>query len=221
MSCGNGSWRGSYRKKFDLLLQQPDDSAIFLKDSAFSSYTSHLGCYFPGTVALASKYFSRPHDLSLARELLSGCLDSYAFVSSTGLGPERSNIASDGAVESIDPAYKLRPEVVESLHVMYQITHEAAYRRKAWDIFESIKAHCQTSSGFSGLLSVESGEQDDAQPSFFIAETLKYLYLTMKGPSDVLDNFVFSTEGHLLTKEEKMCTIAPLEVHFPRPLLWQ
>ena len=124
-------------------------------------------------------------------------------MSSTGLGPERSNIASDGAVESIDPAYKLRPEVVESLHVMYQITHEAAYRRKAWDIFESIKAHCQTSSGFSGLLSVESGEQDDAQPSFFIAETLKYLYLTMKGPSDVLDNFVFSTEGHLLTKEER------------------
>jgi mannosyl-oligosaccharide alpha-1,2-mannosidase len=40
-------------------------------------------------------------------------------------------------------------------------------------------------------------EQDDVQQSFFLAETLKYLYLTFADPSEIpLDQWVFNTEAH-------------------------
>ena len=44
-------------------------------------------------------------------------------------------------------------------------------------------------------------QHDDKQQSFFLAETLKYLYLLF-GPKDVLslDEFVLNTEAHPLRK---------------------
>lgn len=44
---------------------------------------------------------------------------------------------------------------------------------------------------------VNSGEKDDMMQSFFLAETLKYLYLLFS-PSTVipLDEWVFNTEAH-------------------------
>ena len=46
-------------------------------------------------------------------------------------------------------------------------------------------------------MQVNSGIKDDKMQSFFLAETLKYLYLLFS-PSDVisLDQWVFNTEAH-------------------------
>ena len=55
--------------------------------------------------------------------------------------------------------------------------------------------------GYSGLRDVTSvdGAMDDTQQTFWLAETLKYLYLIFS-PDDVipLDKFVFNTEAHPL-----------------------
>ncbi len=55
------------------------------------------------------------------------------------------------------------------------------------------------SGGYSGVRSVEARplQFTDKQESFFLAETLKYLYLLFS-PSDLisLDEFVFNTEAH-------------------------
>ena len=47
------------------------------------------------------------------------------------------------------------------------------------------------------VVQVNSGIKDDKMQSFFLAETLKYLYLLFS-PSDVisLDEWVFNTEAH-------------------------
>ena len=46
---------------------------------------------------------------------------------------------------------------------------------------------------------VNSGEKDDKMQTFFLAETLKYLYLLFSPPSVVsFDEWVFNTEAHPL-----------------------
>ena len=55
--------------------------------------------------------------------------------------------------------------------------------------------------GYSGVQSVyqEQPEQDDVQQSFFLAETLKYLYLLYSDPALLsLQLWVFNTEAHPL-----------------------
>jgi hypothetical protein len=49
------------------------------------------------------------------------------------------------------------------------------------------------------LQNVYPGEHIDIQESYYLSETVKYLYLTfVKGSGALLDYFIFSTEGHLL-----------------------
>lgn len=59
----------------------------------------------------------------------------------------------------------------------------------------------QTDAGYSGLRDVRivPAEKDDTMQSFWLAETLKYLYLLFS-PADVipLDEYVFNTEAHPL-----------------------
>lgn len=56
--------------------------------------------------------------------------------------------------------------------------------------------------GYDGLRDANAAHpvHDDVQQSWFLAETLKYLYLLFS-PTDVmpLDKFVFNTEAHALS----------------------
>ena len=54
--------------------------------------------------------------------------------------------------------------------------------------------------GYSGLRNVNSPDsRDDEQQTFFLSETLKYLYLLFADDKTVsLDEWVFNTEGHPL-----------------------
>lgn len=51
--------------------------------------------------------------------------------------------------------------------------------------------------GFAVFSQVNSGVQDNMMQSFFLAETLKYLYLLYSPPSVIpLGEWVFNTEAH-------------------------
>ncbi|KAI2518613.1 mannosidase alpha class 1A member 2, partial [Homo sapiens] len=61
--------------------------------------------------------------------------------------------------------------------------------------------YCRVNGGFSGVKDVYSSTptHDDVQQSFFLAETLKYLYLLFSGDDLLpLDHWVFNTEAHPL-----------------------
>jgi mannosyl-oligosaccharide alpha-1,2-mannosidase len=48
-------------------------------------------------------------------------------------------------------------------------------------------------------IQVNTGEKDNMMQSFFLAETLKYLYLLFSPPSVIsFDEWVFNTEAHPL-----------------------
>ncbi|KAL1745201.1 glycoside hydrolase family 47 protein [Schizophyllum fasciatum] len=95
--------------------------------------------------------------------------------------------------------YLLRPETLESLYLLWKVTGEARWRERAWKIFEAIEIHAKTPSGYASLRAVETtpGVKQDDMPSYFFAETLKYLYLTFVGDTPLpLDRWVLNTEAH-------------------------
>lgn len=68
--------------------------------------------------------------------------------------------------------------------------------------FQAMNNHTKVKYGYSGVHDATvrtAGELhfDDLQQSFFLAETLKYLFLLF-APDDVIpiDKFVFNTEAH-------------------------
>ncbi|KAG0367461.1 hypothetical protein BGZ54_003837 [Gamsiella multidivaricata] len=174
----------------------------------------HLACFMAGSLAMGSKYFNRPNDLVLAKQVAEACYLGY-HRSVTGIGPEdmrfmKSNNGK-GFIARPDTFYSrsssrteyiLRPETLESLWILYRLTGEKKYQDQAWEIFQSLEKHCRTSIAYSGLLDVnEPNLYDNKMESFFLAETMKYLYLMFSTPDVIsLDNFVLNTEAHPLRR---------------------
>ncbi|TFK32630.1 glycoside hydrolase family 47 protein [Crucibulum laeve] len=108
--------------------------------------------------------------------------------------------------------YLLRPETVESIYYMWKTTGDIKWRERGYGIFQAIEQYCKTAYGYTTLSSIDSYPhiQGDNQPSWFLAETLKYFYLLFDD-SDLLpiDEWVFNTEAHPLpvfswNKQEKI-----------------
>ncbi|KAH9849925.1 seven-hairpin glycosidase [Lenzites betulinus] len=97
--------------------------------------------------------------------------------------------------------YFLRPETIESIYIMWRTTGNPEWRERGWAIFQAIEREAKTPTGYASLKKIlqTSGAQSDEQPSYFLAETLKYLYLLFKNEDLVpLDKWVFNTEAHPL-----------------------
>ncbi|PSR98688.1 Mannosyl-oligosaccharide 1,2-alpha-mannosidase [Actinidia chinensis var. chinensis] len=173
--------------------------------------------------------FEDLENLKLAEDLAKTCYEMYS-VTSTGLAPEiayfnmkgHSEEGPDGGNKSskyvhdiiIKPADRhnlLRPETVESLFILYRITEDPKYREWGWEIFKAFEKHTKVDSGgYSSLDDVTTlpPRRRDKMETFFLGETLKYLYLLFGDNTVIpLDEFVFNTEAHpfpikLTTKSE-------------------
>ncbi|KAI8319717.1 glycoside hydrolase [Martensiomyces pterosporus] len=180
----------------------------------------HLACFYPGLLALGAHVLDRPQDLVMAEELTRTCYLSYKL-SPTGLGPEKFefplNVRSPPAVQppylaslyetnelgfrATDPRYILRPETLESIFVLYRVTGDSKYQDWGWDIFMAIEKYTKTHYGYAAYANVNNvtaeANWEDSMESFFLAETLKYMYLLFS-PMDTisLDEYVLNTEAH-------------------------
>ncbi|KAL9713657.1 hypothetical protein Ac2012v2_003268 [Leucoagaricus gongylophorus] len=99
-------------------------------------------------------------------------------------------------------SYLLRPEALETFFYMWKLTGDIKWRERGWSIFEAIEKHAKTRYGYASISDVDRerpGPNKNEMPSFFLAETLKYLYLLFKEDDIVpLDSWVFNTEAHPL-----------------------
>ncbi|XP_023223063.1 mannosyl-oligosaccharide alpha-1,2-mannosidase IA-like [Centruroides sculpturatus] len=92
-------------------------------------------------------------------------------------------------------------KVIESYFYLWRFTHDPKYREWGWEAAQAIEKHCRVENGFTGLKNVYvlDSPKDDVQQSFFLAETLKYLYLLFSEDDLIpLDSWVFNTEAHPL-----------------------
>lgn len=97
-----------------------------------------------------------------------------------------------------DGAYDLNPEIIESAYYLYHFTGKRIYRDMAVGYWNDIKKHCRTEVAFTSVEDVRTMRQKDYMPTFFFAETLKYLYLVFSEGHGTFDlsEHVFNTEAH-------------------------
>jgi mannosidase alpha-like ER degradation enhancer 1/mannosidase alpha-like ER degradation enhancer 2 len=100
------------------------------------------------------------------------------------------------------PAYDLNPEIFESAYYLYHITGEEKYLRMVETMWSDLKKYCRTEVAYSSVEDVRTMKRKDYMPTFFFAETLKYLYLTFTETTGSfnLDDCVFTTEAHPFMK---------------------
>lgn len=118
----------------------------------------------------------------------------------------------------MDAKYIMRPEALESVFYMYRISGDPVWQDRGWDMISSIlkltAIHSTASGvekvvGYSGVndVSDDRGTKHnfrDEVESFWMAETLKYAYLLYSDPDLIsLDDFVFNTEAHPLSRPTK------------------
>ncbi|KAL3310646.1 Mannosyl-oligosaccharide 1,2-alpha-mannosidase IB, partial [Cichlidogyrus casuarinus] len=174
--------------------------------SALSSM-EHLTCFMGGTLAYSAPSKDHPN-FSRGSKITDTCRLSYVK-SKWGIGPDKFYFTSDleavGASLS-DNIYIQRPEVVESYFYMWRLTKDTKYRDWAWDAVLGINK-TRTKFGFGGIQNVynQNSSLDSTQQSFFLAETLKYLYLIFCEDDVIsLDRWVFNTEAHPLPIHDKV-----------------
>jgi mannosidase alpha-like ER degradation enhancer 2 len=143
-----------------------------------------LQAFFPAVLCLAG-------DTARAARLEESC---FAMWNLYGIEPEEIDYRTMKATAS---EYHLRPEIIESAYYLFHYTHDQKYQEMGETFFRKIRSVCRTKDAYAEVKNVATGEQADAMQSFFLAETLKYLYLLF-APETALsfDTFVFNTEAH-------------------------
>ena len=147
-----------------------------------------LDAFFPAELALSG-------DLTRAEQLQES---SYKMWTTFGVEPEEIDYTT---MKVTSPGYELRPEIIESTYYLYYLTGKPRYLDMGRTYADSLEKYCRTDTGFAALLNVETKEKRDDMESFFLAETLKYLYL-LYAPKSTLDlhKVVFNTEAHPIQK---------------------
>uniref|UniRef100_A0A665V244 alpha-1,2-Mannosidase n=1 Tax=Echeneis naucrates TaxID=173247 RepID=A0A665V244_ECHNA len=180
----------------------------------------HLTCFAGGMIALGADGAPSDktgHQMEQAAEIARTCHESYARTA-LKLGPEAFRF--DGGVEAIatrqnEKYFILRPEVIETYMYMWRFTHDPKYREWGWEAVQALEQHCKVEGGYSGIRDVYAStpNHDDVQQSFYLAETLKYLYLLFSDDDHLpFDHWVFNTEAHPLPVIRKDKTDRPNEV---------
>ncbi|XP_040261918.1 endoplasmic reticulum mannosyl-oligosaccharide 1,2-alpha-mannosidase [Bufo bufo] len=181
-----------------------------LSHGHFSPKMDHLVCFLPGTLALGAHNGITSDHMEIAVALMETCYQMYKQME-TGLSPEISHFflhaakgSKDIDVKPADRHNLLRPETVESLFYLYRFTGDTKYQDWGWEILQNFNKYTRVESGgYSSINNVQSAtnpEPRDKMESFFLGETLKYLFLLFSDDVDLLnlDKFVFNTEAHPL-----------------------
>lgn len=121
-----------------------------------------------------------------------------------GFTPEGFNLATL-TIQQGQKSYPLRPELIESTYLLYKATRDPRYLDAGRDMVASLQYGTRCPCGYCHISDVEFHKKEDHMESFFLAETVKYLWLLFDlavGPDNLVENgpykYIFSTEGHLL-----------------------
>ncbi|KJZ74590.1 hypothetical protein HIM_05940 [Hirsutella minnesotensis 3608] len=189
--------------------------------------SSHLASFAGGNFILGGVILGEEKYKKFGLDLTNSYFNNY-IQTPAGIGPEifrwqdPSKTKNGGAAPqsqrdfykkagfwSAAGTYILRPETLESVYYAYRMTGDKKYQDMAWRAFESINRVCRVEGGFAELADVmqsNGGGYIDQMQSFWLAETLKYLYLIFGPESSVQlqlqggarSEFVFNTEAHPL-----------------------
>ncbi|KAG9146800.1 hypothetical protein Leryth_005127 [Lithospermum erythrorhizon] len=208
-------WEKSMKGLVSLVRRTTPSSFAYISEKmgdSLSAKMDELACFAPGMLALGSSGYGSDESkkiLTLAEELAWTCYNFYQLTP-TKLAGENYFFNEDQDM-SVGTSWNiLRPETIESLFYLWRLTGNKTYQDWGWNIFQAFEKNCRIESGYVGLKDVNTGVQDNMMQSFFLAETLKYLYLLFSPPSVIpLDEWVFNTEAHpikIVTRHDPVVT---------------
>ncbi len=150
-----------------------------------------LDAFFPDPLCLGG-------EVQRAAELEASC---YKMWTRYGIEPELINYST---MKAVAPQYYLRPEIMESAYYLYNYTRNPLYLKMGKTFFDDLVKYCKTDDGFVQLRSVVTHEKMDGMPSYFLAETMKYLYLLFSPPGTLnFNGVIFNTEAHPMQRNWK------------------
>ncbi|MGH0145046.1 UNVERIFIED_CONTAM: hypothetical protein FKN15_014505 [Acipenser sinensis] len=170
-------------------------------DKAIRNYTKYDDWYFwvqmhKGTVSMP--VFQSLEAFWPGLQSLIGDLDSamktflnyYTVWKQFGGLPEFYSIPQGYTVDKRE-GYPLRPELIESAMYLYRATADPTLLQLGRDVVESIEKISRVDCGFATVKDVRDHKLDNRMESFFLAETVKYLYLLFDP-----DNFLHNDGSH-------------------------
>jgi len=211
------AWKRAMNKAFQRLIFTTKGGLTYIaeeKNGRVDHKMDHLACFVGGMLIYGAREL-KPEEVDVrweqtGRQITETCYEMYKR-QPTHLAPEATRFNPQGAQGQDMGAwnnagqYLLRPEAAEAIFYMFYHTGDPKYRRWAGEIMEAIEKNCRTTYGYSAVSDVRRSPtaQRNEMETFFLAETLKYLYLTfLPNPRAVLnlDDYVLTTEAHPLLK---------------------
>nr|CAB3240843.1 ER degradation-enhancing alpha-mannosidase-like protein 2 [Phallusia mammillata] len=112
-------------------------------------------------------------------------LNYYSVWYRYGGTPEFFSIPHNAPIQKRE-GYPLRPELIESTLYMYRATKDPALLEFGEALLYSINATARTECGFATVKDVRDHTLDNRMESFFLAETIKYIYLLFDPENELL-----------------------------------
>ncbi|CAH2265563.1 jg10096 [Pararge aegeria aegeria] len=146
--------------------------------------------------------------MDVAKNLTQTCHEAYDQAD-TKLSPETFRFSGEveaRALKYSEKMYLMRPDTFESYFILWRLTKDQKYRDWGWEAVQALEKYCRVEGGYTGLQNVYQSKPlgDDVQQSWFLAQTLKYLYLLFSDDSLLpLDEWVFNTEAHPFPIKDK------------------
>eukprot|EP00124_Ichthyophonus_hoferi_P003209 Ihof_evm2s265 gene=Ihof_evmTU2s265 len=151
-------------------------------------FSDSLGAFWPGLQVLMGDL---PNALEYHQYLLDLTRRNHHFV------PEE--YGRDMVARSQD--HFLRPEFIESTYMLYKATGSSIYLETGKAALRALQDKSWVKCGYAALSNITNGTKIDRMDSFFLAETVKYLYLLFEEPANIalnMDDYIFTTEAHML-----------------------
>ncbi|XP_075252924.1 ER degradation-enhancing alpha-mannosidase-like protein 2 [Convolutriloba macropyga] len=178
-------------------------------------YFNSLEAFWPGLMTLYGR-------IDYAKRSFA---NYYSLWSYFGFVPEFMNIQKQEVLKGKE-GYPLRPELIESAFYLFQATKDPYYLTVGRQVVHSIESSAKVDFGYAHVNRVSDHALEDQMESFFLAETVKYLYLLFdvdnfvnsegakprtvdfKDGSQCLINtagYIFNTEAHLIDPAALYC----------------
>merc|ERR1712232_479135 len=171
---------------------RPDSVGNYLEEM------EHLTCFVPGWLALGAQTpqgeGSRARRVELATSIAETCWQMYDR-QPCGIGPERVKFMTMDLSRTDTREYILRPEALEGWWYMHEITQDTRYREHGWKAFLAFEKTLWVPNGYASLKDVRASTKHlvDRMESFFLAETMKYLFLLQDPDHSIkLDRYVLN-----------------------------
>ncbi len=189
--CGN-MWRASVTAVNKYLADDRPDGLWY--GEADMNTGQRTGTTFGSLQAFLPAVLALGGDVDRARRLQAS---SFRMWTLNGIEPEEIDYRT---MRVVRPGYQLRPEIVESAYYLSHYTNDPRYLDMGRTMFADLQRYCRTDDAYTVLKDVVAKDKGDLMHSFFLAETLKYLYLLFKPDALDFDHVVFNTEAHPLQR---------------------